>query len=124
MSASAAMPATTTVEATPATVETTSTMEAAAMEATRVTAAAVETAAVTPAAVAPTTPPSAPAAAPAIPRAGTDEYPAHKPIRAVISVGRAGIRCVAIISILASWRPAHIAWANANADADLRLGVG
>jgi hypothetical protein len=51
--------------------------------------------------------PATPAAAiPAavVPGARTDEHSAHEPIRTVVSIGRALIGIVAVITPLASWR--------------------
>ena len=45
---------------------------------------------------------------PVVPRAHANEYAVHKPLRPVISVGRAGIRIVIIVAVSANWWRANV----------------
>src|SRR5580704_15402216 len=126
------MKAAATVEAAHRTVR----KSASTSEAPTTPTAAVPTAAVpTPAVPAPTTvtPPPASAAptptapspgpAPTVPRASADEHASCEPVRPVITVPRARIGCVAIVSVLANRRFANVARSNSYAYADLRLRI-
>ena len=57
------------------------------------------------------------------PRSGADEDAAYEPIRAVIAIGRAGIRVIAIIPVGASRSGADTCVNRANADADAHLSL-
>lgn len=56
------------------------------------------------------------------PGAGSDEGPAAKPLRAVVPIGRARIRCISVISIGASRRTVRIR-TYADAEGNLRMRV-
>jgi len=76
----------------------------------------------TPAAT-PTTP--TPRASPAIPRPGANKHSARKPIRPVVAVRRASVRCVVVIPVLAYRRSANISVSRSisHTHADLRLRI-
>jgi len=59
-----------------------------------------------------------PKAKAAEPRAGSDEDASSKPVRAVVAVGRASIRVIAIVAVRAAWRATYvpIPWPNSNTD--------
>src|SRR5437899_1361857 len=52
------------------------------------------------------------------PRPRSNENAANEVVRAVIAVGSAGVRVVAIIAVSADWRRAYVRWSHANADKD------
>jgi len=93
---------------------------------TPVTSASVGAVTIAPAssAIAPAS--SAPAATPAppVPRAGTDEHSATKPLRTVVAVGCAGIRIIIVIPVLTHRRPAHVARSHSDGNSYLRLREG
>jgi hypothetical protein len=58
-----------------------------------------------------------------VPGAGADEDATYKPVRAVVSVGSAGVRIIIVVAVGADWRGAVI---NGSADSDAEgdaLGV-
>src|SRR5262249_21853706 len=57
-----------------------------------------------------------------IPGAGADEDAVHEVTRAVVAVGGAGVRIVAVIAIGTDWSGTHDGGANGDADTDLRMG--
>lgn len=117
----------TTVEAASAmevaaAVETTVAMEA--FTAVSVTTAVIATATVVAMTVVAATPIMRPV--PAVePGAGTNEDAVHEVVRAVVAVGRAGVRIVAVVAISADrgWTDGNGA-SDANTDADANLGMG
>ena len=52
------------------------------------------------------------------PRARSDEDTADEVVRAVIAVGRAGVRIISIVAIGANRSRAEVTWARSNADKD------
>ena len=56
------------------------------------------------------------------PWAGADEDAADEVVRAIVAVGRAGVRIVAVVTVGADRRGA-VNWAYADADANLRVGA-
>ena len=52
------------------------------------------------------------------PWARSDKSSFYEPVGAVIAVGSAGVRVVAIIAVSADWRRAYVRWSHANADKD------
>jgi hypothetical protein len=52
------------------------------------------------------------------PWARSDKYSSDEPVGAVIAIGCAGIRVVAIVAVSADWRRAYVCWSHANPDKD------
>ena len=116
VTAAAVSAATTTVEA--ATAVNRSATEAAAdcaatSESTTVKAATSESTTVEATTSEPTS-----AEAAAEPRAGTDEQTTGEPARTVVTVRRAGVGVIAIVSVGADRSWADVAWADAHADCE------
>jgi len=103
----------------------TATVTAATVAVTSATVTAPTPAVTTAAPAVPAAAPSVPTTTPAaIPRAGADEDSAGKPVRAVISVGRARVRIVAVVAVITNRGCSNVAWADVHAYGDLRLRVG
>src|SRR5208283_3882117 len=81
--------------------------------------------AVSPATVGPPGPAIIAASPAVIPRPRADKHAAHKKVRAIVTVRRAGVRGIPVIAISANGRGAYpgIHRANSNAHPDLRLRV-
>jgi len=52
------------------------------------------------------------------PWARSDKSSSDEPVGAIIPVGSAGVRVVAIIAVSADWRRAYVCWSHTNADKD------
>jgi hypothetical protein len=59
-----------------------------------------------------------------IPRAGTDERAAYKPARPIVTVRRASVRIIAVVSICANRRWAYGGGNRTNSNAHGNLGMG
>jgi hypothetical protein len=82
------------------------------------TPAVSEPASIISTAIVATTPVAAASPISVIPRASADKDSAIEPVRAVVAVGRTGIRVIIIVAVSAyrSWTPIAVTWADSNAD--------
>ena len=55
---------------------------------------------------------------PVVPRAHANEYAVHEPLRAVIAIGRAGVRIIIIVAVSANRGRPNISWPYSNAHND------
>ena len=121
MEAATTMKSSASVEPATASAKRTPVMEASAGNTSTPTASV--DAATAPSTAVPASPVVRAAPVSVVPRTSADEYPTHKPIRAVEAVGRARVRIVVIVAVRANGRRAVIARSNSDANGDLRLGI-